>query len=504
MEPATASAAPRAEPTPRDGPAQDAAGHQKRPAAARRWRPIAHRSTVWTDSRTAEACTPSELLASVPNDVRRIYLTGPRPGGTLEAFTEWAHADPGPEWTVDPAGHHIDVAMLPVLRWKHRDGRRVEVHRAATWLGEGDYTPAAARAAMRLFAEGIAAAWRADIAWLSTPATTGRDLLLRSLPEGETFPCLDDEHQELIRATSGQGRWQLRNVGDELPGLEVWDARLAYAALAWGVGCGPATRDAVPEYVPYARGRYRVTATVPDGWDHVGLLGVPDDDGGWDWPEQPGRTFTAWCDGAELAVALDAGWPVTIHERLLWRDGRPLDVWARRLVAVRDRLAQLWRDGEHDRDVCQLAAGAVRRVLLTTIGAVHGRPHRITRSAPIAEARAVPEHATDVRMVGDRLVWREDRAQRWRDLAHPEWSSTVWARCRARMLLHRRAGTGALTVPASTVLAIRQDAVYLTRPPTSWPADDGKVGRMRREHVIAGPLRAPRNVAELLALKGEG
>src|SRR5260221_684717 len=94
-----------------------------------------------------------------------------------------------------------------------------------------------------------------------------------------------------------------------------------------------------------------------------------------------------------------------------------------------------------------------------------------------------------LRVDGDRLVWVEQAPNATPDLAHPEWSSTIWARARAR-LLSAPSSTGALSLDSSQVVAFSTDAIYATCDP-HWP-DDGTVGRWRLKetrHAAAWPTR---------------
>jgi hypothetical protein len=132
-----------------------------------------------------------------------------------------------------------------------------------------------------------------------------------------------------------------------------------------------------------------------------------------------------------------------------------------------------------------------------------GARHNVTRSAPLASNPELPEGATSPRIEGDSLVWAERRPVPWPEMVHPEWPAAVWARCRVRMLdsptPRKGVRAGALHVPAAELLAIRTDALYLTRDP-GW-ADDGEPGRLRRKSARPGPLPAPSTVGQLLALR---
>lgn len=467
----------------------------------------------------------AELLDTCTGDGRqRLYLVGDRPGGTAEGFRGWAWGELPPGWS--PDGHYLESPMLPVLRWRHTDGRTVVAHRAAAWFGEGDYSPAEAAAALRTLLDCIRVLWRdeqGDIVLLDTPATFGRDLLLRALPEGDRYPTLPAEVQQLIRATSGQGRWELRERTGTLPALHGWDMRLAYAGMAWGLGGGGVIRDTRPDVDLYARGRYRVQVTVPHGWDHVGLVGLPDDRGRWEWPAEPGRVFETWVDGAELAMVERHGWHWRCLERIVLRDSdaRPLDTWRDHLVTLRLALTDDARVRAEARGRAgaraaalerarrggtaraqQLARDAVRAVVLHTFGALHGRTSPVTRWAPSVPAELEPAERASLRREAGGWAWREHRDAAWSELSRPEWSSAVWARTRARLLDWPSRRTGVLHTDPGTFVAMRQDAAYWTAPPGWDEPDPWEVGALRPTVQLAGPLDAPASHRELLALTG--
>lgn len=459
-----------------------------------------HRGLAYVDVAPRAGEGVGALLAVLPPTVDRVVLTGPVPGGDADGFRRWAgDTSAAPGWTAEH--DYLTSTGSPMLRYgAPDDSRRVEVIRAASWFGEGDYTPAMARAAMDLLGEQLGRRF-AGATLLASPGTTGRDLWLRSIV-GQEWPVLDASTQQLIRATSGQARIQLRHVGDELPGLVGYDGRFMYAALCRELGAGVPTLDEVPEYVPFQRGRYFVSWRVPEDWRHVGLLGERKDDA-WRWPEEPGDGGSGWVDGCELHIALDHGWPVTIHQRLLFPKKRgqgPLDQWALKLQDVYTDLTAT------ERPVPELAAKGCRAIMLHALGAFVSRDSRVICSCPADQPGRVPVHATAVRLEGDVLRWEELRPAAWPELAHPEWPAAVWARCRSRLLDGpagvgadgRRHRSGVLHVDASTVVAMRTDAVYLTENP-GWN-DDGRPGRLRLRFERPGPMPAPRTVGELLRL----
>lgn len=466
----------------------------------------AHR-TVWIDP--ASVPTVGALVARLPQGTERVYLTGPRPGGHLDGWRAWADDGTLPDgWR--PQGHYLENPMLPVLRYAHDDGRTLELHRWAAWIGEiPECTPEDAEAVWEQLGRVILAGFGQGAQPLATPATTGRDLMLRALPHGLDVPTLDAEHVELWQSVSTQGRWQLTDPARtaKLPELAVYDQRFSYAGHAWELGIGPVQRDTVDHVEPYRRGLYRATVRIPDDWHGLGIIPVPADDGGsWEWPETPGaRIGPVWIDAAELHTAQRWGWRVErVHERALLRTARPLDRWAAKIATAREQLAtEYTRARAHARDTrarrALWTAAALRSVLLHAVGAVHGRPHRVTRSAPTSEPGRVPPDAEDMRVEGDRIVWAERRDPPWRDMVHPEWSAQIWARSRVRTLTSRQ-GIGALHVPRDRVVAIRGDSVWLDCDP-AW-SDTGRVGHLRRESVTPGPHAPPETMSELLAIRG--
>lgn len=450
-------------------------------------------------------------LRSIPEEVERVYVLGARPGGgTLDGFYEWAGGI-GRKWREAAAGHFTENPELPVCRYElpGEDGptRKLEIHRAKSWFGDGAATPADAAAAMAIVATMLAAAFDGATV-LATPATTGRDLFLRTIPRDVAWPVLDDDTAELVRSTTGQGRIEMFDHDGELPALAELDGRFMYGALCWGLGVGPtehttARGNELTEHVfgsrneLYRPARYRVCATVPKGWDRPGLFGVMGDGREWHYPRRPGESLTTWVDGSELFVAVNAGWSVRVVERLAFdKPARgPLDTWARKLCA-------LWRDVYPEDDTPEgprkLARTALRSMLLHSLGAFVGRSHVVTRSVPVTEGNTVPADALNLREEAGRFWFGVRKPPAWPEMVHPEWSAQVWGRCRARMMSGPMA-TGALHADPGTVLAIRTDALYLTRDP-GWP-DDGKVGRLRLKSFTPGPLPAPRSVVELLRLR---
>jgi len=450
------------------------------------------------------------MLTGLDSSVERVYLVGDRPA---QGWLPWALERIPAGW--EPGQHFLEGAH-PVMRYK-RPGRSVTLQAAASWFPSGDYSVSEASAAYRTLGAALRGAFP-DASLLDTPATTGRELMLQSIPEGVEWPVLSDEHQELIRATSGQARIETVGYGRQLipglpdenggagdwvetiPALYEYDMRLAYAASAWGLGAGVPVVDEVHEYAGQQRGRYFVGVAVPKDWPHpFGLVGVKEGRDGWRYPCDPTEAFWTWCDGAELHVLLKYGWHVVIAKRLLFPDysgSGPLDLWKDRLVKLYANLA-----------ANPLARQGVRSIILHSIGALAASSHTITRFSKSIDD--VPADArAKVRFEGDYCLWPETKPAAWKEMQHPEWAAAIWARTRARLLdgpgvvrgrpIHPAPRTGALHAKGE-VVAFSTDALYLTAR-QDW-LDNGLPGRFRLKRWGEGPYPRPANRTDVIRLR---
>lgn len=498
--------------------------------ASQRRRDRYGRRTLFMDTRVTTDLQ-AILDTALAQEAERVILAGPAPfdvsGGATrpEAVRAWALSEVE-GWTA--GDHYLVNPDLPLLRFKRTDDpkRKVSILRGAMWWGETDADAETCRAAwvgLEKSLDDVAAFKGAGLA--DTPATTGRALWLRTIPEGKSYPVLSDELRGLLHATAGQGRVELLKPFDLLDrhianGIEsndvdrdftVMDGRLMYAALTWGMPVGEPTmwtgdelrRLDAREYekTMRGRGRWRITATVPEDWQHVGMLMAPcTGSAKWCYPRRPGETFTTWADGSEVWAALSYGWTITTHEGMTWAEGKPLDTW-------RDALVSVWKQANASQaPAAKLAAKAIRSLILFTIGAFATTAHPVTKTAPIDQPGIVPAGA-EVRVVGDKLMWDEPgRLSAWSmETAHPEWSATVWARARTRLLTARGANkqqVGALHLEASRVVAFATDALYLAGGAPDW-ADDGEPGRFRVKGTRPGPFTWPSTPSELHELRDE-
>lgn len=452
-----------------------------------------------------------------------LYTLGPAPG--VEALRKMVAEDPGAGWT--DTGHFLTLPT-PVLRFRYLDGQRVEIHRAASYFGDGDYTPAQAHTAWTALGALVRGAFNEGFV-LTTPASTGRYLLARSISGDREWPVLEPATQDFIRATTGQGRVQMFPRGDRAASapLVQYDGRLAYGALCGQLPAGEPTRDTIDNYAGWRTpARYCVRFRVPDHWNDsctcgahghsgIGILPARAADR-WLWPAEPGSDHgPAWVDGRELALALAHGWRVQIVERMIFpappyepaartngqvsRRG-PLDAWA-------EKLCRLRRTADNGDTHADLVNVALRSILLFGIGALHGAPRRVTHTISAAAARAgeIPATATDVLPLSDRFVWTDREPARWPEMSHPEWTSAIWARARVALLDCAQPGgrrAGMLHVPAHAVVGCFTDSVYLTADP-EW-SDDGRVGRLRRVWKSPHDVPTPSTAAALRRLKATG
>jgi len=379
-----------------------------------------------------------------------------------------------------------------------------QVTYAASWFGDGTYGPTRAADVWAWLEAALQQAWRDNgLRLLMTPATTGRDLLVRCAPAADEggWPVMSAELQAIVRATAGQGRMETMPArGRQVAALYEYDARMAYVALLNELPSGE------PEYYrdtlarewaadhQYNEGRYHVSWRAPRGWAHPGILPAHGPEGidgpSWVWPAEG----EGWCSGAELFTAQRHGWNVSIREAHVWpHKVSPFRAWRDRLLRVLAQAEQL------DAVSARMVRAAVRGLILHTIGSIHGTPHVTNEygDQPPADAQAV-------RMLRDgRFAWQVTSPPAWPEMVHPEWSATIWGRARARLVESHRGQAGFVHVDPATLVAFRTDAVYLTAP-TGWDEmDDGQTpGRYRlRVHQLGGAMTWPRNGTDLLRLR---
>jgi len=462
---------------------------------------VAERPTVWV-TWTGDLAAVLETARS--HAAARVMLCGPRP------TPGWLFGRQPHSWT--GGAHYLDAA-LPVARFTHETGQAVQIRRAAEWFGEHtgnpatDLGPVEAKAAYEL----LARHYRRTIPdgrLFDSPGATGVDGWLRS--GGSWAEQLSPDLADLIRATSPQHRVELFKHPGKAPGFVYLDGRWQYAALTRELGTAPAyelTAGMAAELADkthlQTRARFRVRATVPKTWDTLGILMAPagpSPTDGWRAPREPGEVFETWCDAAELRLAVACGWPVDYLEGIAYTGGRPLDTWTARLIRLRDAMLGAVREAGSPK-IAAAAAHAVRAILLHGIGSFHSTGRDLVRVVnPMQYQGSAP-----LEQQGDVWTVRERQALtgRWATLAHPEFSSQVWARSHARLLESptpsKGTWAGALQVPYADLIGVRGDALYLTRDP-GWP-DDGRPGRLRVKGTIDHPVPYPQIMNALNRLR---
>lgn len=470
--------------------------------------------------RAAQGLTLADLAdAAAAAGVTRVYLTGgPWPEDWL------TYTDPDVSgWVPGPRGHYTDPGdtRLDLARTTPDGPQRVDIRRAASW-GLPDDTPAPLAAeTFTALERALRKAWRPPEGvpvLLATPTATGQQLAALALPRGWDPEPLAPDLAALVRATSPQHR--IETPGSCYGGCDAHrarpdteavvthlDARFAYAALCRELGAGGelVTADRLEEALtvsPYVRGRAHVRYTVPDWWEHPGLVVEKHPDGRhWHAPDRPGYTGQAWLDTSELVMARAFGWRLEIVEGLLY--GRtpqdPLRLWIERLVEIRTRAETAGRAGSRP---AELAADILRTIALRTIGSMHSTGRRVAHIA--ASPLEVPPTGIEDRrdLPGGRVLYHTRQTPRgaaaaW---ARPELSSQIWARAHTRLAVGP-GGAGFLSLrDPDAVVGMWGDALYLTTGDPGWP-DDGRPGRYRVKGTTPTPVPRPRGVRALTTLR---
>jgi hypothetical protein len=474
-------------------------------------------------------CSLPDLL-TVPELMvcSRLYIVGQQPGaGNYET------------WLLNPVmlinyasgkrGHYIDAQDTNghVARYQDRvSGNAIEIRRINTWLGDGDYTNAQARAAMQIVLRYLQGSFWPDAQLYGTPALTFQQIFNKhNRLQKKMFPVLSQEIRDVIHRTSGQGRIEFTGLDelDTIPGIKYYDGIFMYAALTWGLPTELATWDSLNEYAGKVPARYRIRYTVPANWHHVGLFMTPKGKNAWCYPgkDERGQTFETWVDGSELDVlgeyylssapatlekserekrALMIGfqsWDITILERIVFKPEKeskvtkPLNTITDKLVTIREKLKEVASQDEQSRLVYTLAAGAIRNILLHGIGSFNRTERDVTYIQKNSDP--APDGFTKMDEIGNGLISYQvpQKTEAYtQQFEHPEWCALVWARCRARML------KALLTLPREQILAIRTDAIALTHERPEWNNQQG-TGKLRLKKGFTKKVPAPHSFQEL-------
>ncbi|GAA1930483.1 hypothetical protein [Streptantibioticus ferralitis] len=482
------------------------------------------------------------VFAEVPDSVERLYITAGDPwhrdaarhAFLRDAVSAWLNA-PVPGWQAESsrgkdrlAGHFVHERR-PVGRWQ-RGSQHVEIRSVGEWFDPAGADPAMVRDAFVLLWKALHHHW-SDVVLMGSPSQTGRDLWTRTIPAkpgsrwAEGYPVMSEEIRGLLHATGGQGRVELLTpprVPEKLPQLLEYDRTFAYAKHTWSSGVGVPRRVTAQAFAAmsakeqtnalFAPSHWQVRVTVPDGWEHVGILPAPvAGDRAWRYPNEPRHTFVTWASGAEINLALRnhiRPWRIEILDGLLWESGQPLRDWSSRLREAWNSLqslAQMHAD-PRQRTAAHLASRAVRSILLYGIGGFAQRPRITTGSTPVGREQDVPDGAQIIGVDGETITWQRNTGFSRDPNAHPEWAVDLWGRARAALLSQRMrdddVSVGALHLPPGTVVALRTDAIYTTHA-AAWPYH-GEPGDYLLKGRLPGPITGPRTEEELLALQALG
>lgn len=505
--------------------------------------------TIWVDQATGRGVTQAgapvrpvigerrknpnltDLLDTAASyGANRIMLTGKRPE-PQPGVRHWLYVQT-PRWV--PGDHWINNGP-PTGRFTHEStGFKIEVRTAEEWFDDAPLSPAQAREAWDATAAILRAAdERARL--FNSPAATGTNLWALSLPRSINPIPVDPDIADEIHANSGQHHYDHLVAGanfsthdDCLPLIDparqkkidqfaYIDGRFMYAGVGRELGIGPARRlnraaaYELLEQDPYARARYLVRFTVPDTWNHVGILAVKHQrvEEGWFYPNRPGATHDTWADGAEIHVARAFGWQIIPHEAVLFSKARPLDTFTDRMTRARAKVAE---NRDLHPTIRQAIMAALRSIVLHSIGAF---------AAGGRDATRVAENAMDVPPQYQRTAQRQGRlwiytvpsspTSRTSSFYHPELAAQVWGRARARVLHGPSAlgnGTaGALTLDPATLIGIQGDALFSTAlpnwslPVSAGGGDDGKTGRLRLQGYVRGSFQTPETLKQRASLK---
>ena len=483
------------------------------------------------------------VYAHLPASVERIYITAGDPWHRdaerhpflRDAVAAWLNAPLPDGWKVessrgrDRMAGHLVHERRPVGRWQRGD-QHTEIRSVNEWFDPEGADPVTIRDAFVLLWKELHRRWP-DVVLMGSPSQTGRDLWSRTIPSkpgskwADGYPVMSEEIRGLLHATAGQGRTELLappRVPDKLPQLTELDRTFAYAKHTWASGVGIPRRITAAAFAAmsekeqtnalFAPSHWQVRVTVPDGWEHVGLLPAPaPGERAWHYPNQPRRTFTTWAGGAEINLALRnhlMPWRIEILDGLLWESGTPLREWASRLKDAWSSLralAELHGD-ERQRTAARLASRAVRSILLFGIGGFAQRPRTTTGTVPVGREDLVPAGAQIIGADGEHITWQRQAGFARDPYAHPEWAAGVWSAARAALLSQRMreddVHVGALHLPAGSIVAFRTDAIYTTATP-DWPYH-GQPGDYLIKGHLPGPVAAPTTEEEFFTLQALG
>ena len=425
----------------------------------------------------------ADVLAALPGSATDVILCGPLPGSNLSEIVPWVyHPAVLKEWQDCGTylGQEEDRAPTVALA---QGERQVKLRWLSAWM-DAPLTAEEARAAFATLDDLLARRFRNRSLNFASPVALGRHLMQSSWQQrGILVPPAPPQIRDLLVEVGPQGRHQCVTLPslETIPNLYGYDMRMAYLWCCRGLPYGALMRTGGD--LPDGH-KMRCRWAAPDGWEQIGLL--PERRQGWWYPRQG----EGWLDRREYELAIRCGWEVKVlGEGLLWEEEGALDGWI-------DGIQSAMRDARSE-----TVQRMLRRVALNALGSLHRSSMRRYRAVPASQPQLVPPANATLRLSADggHYYWYDEAPISGRGLiyVHPEWTSTIWARCRARLT------QAALQFPREQLVALRQDALFVTHKHPTW-ADDGAIGRFRCKEEYPGPHAAPRTLDEFDALRGLG
>lgn len=467
------------------------------------------------------------LDIAATHNYRQIMFTGGWDAAHTPDREWWVDAPAAAGWTVEP--YVPDPRYATYTRRDEAGGRhKITVRMSAAWYDDCDQT-VLIREAHTTLARLLKASFDTRAVLMGTPARTGQDLLLRSLPEGVSYLPAPDDVRDILNtefySKDGhrhllfpQGRMEFVAPEDAPPVSDLYllDARWMYAAHIRNSSSGSMpvltdehweiVHDDLPDFEPYRAGFYRVDFQAPDDWHHIGLLPV------WGgertcWPARDEEGYynrESWASEPEIRLALAHGWGMIIRERLLFAPqgtpgGDPCRAWAEKLIALRAHL-----DATDAGGATRLLSAAVRHLLIDTVGRWRRSDRRELHATLPGHEDEIPEDAEEFTPIYEhgvhvRSEWygRAPLDPMQQAMYRPEWAAMVWGRARAAL------NSAALQFDPHDLVALRSDALAVRGGIEELP-DDGKPGRFRlkREWHFDPPRSCPHDETAWRALVG--
>ncbi len=451
--------------------------------------------------------------------INRLFLCGDVPA----QYENWlTNPEMFTRYSTHKRGHYLDheTREHSVARYTRRaTGDDLEVRSLYSWFGNAEYSVDQARASMALLNQYLQRSFGERTVAFATPALTFQTLYKNmNQLHNKTFLPLDEELRKLIHETTGQGRIEMLTLPTirNIPGLYYYDGIFMYSALTWGMPTELLARDSQNAYAGKVPARYRIRYTVPKQWQHIGLFATPRGSDGWIYPgaEQSGKTFETWVDGAELDLLADlygdgdklhyrenmligmATWKVIICERIIFKtekesqNSKPLDALTKRLTDMRSAVESDAQSDSTRADLYGFVRGFLRNILLHGIGSFHRHNRDITYIMKTDEP--APDGYSNARLLADDMIMYSvpQAVEAYTaQFEHPEWSSLIWARCRARMTKK------ALALPREQLISIRTDALAVSHPRAELKSGS-KIGQLREKWSITKSLKAPHTFEE--------